>query len=264
MFSVYGRLTKQQAGKTQQTGWKINYQPRHKSPSSWSCRAQFLSSRDNNWTTRKGTTGGSWRRGKTTSGCRDRNLFHTCKWCRVSGERSLSRLFALSFCGLTGCLSFRDVLLPRRPVCFPSDLLERCACIPELAHIWATYTSQIPDHPVWQQCEWRHWGIVYVDLSWRPTNSAFDSGGHMVQLQNMFPGVPGRFPQPMLRPTTSPCYCYTSIIGSSHTNCSHTRKSSTETPLWKNIYLLANDRRTIWWGCWSPHSLPYLGRFNRT
>lgn len=81
----------------------------------------------------------------------------------------------------------------------------------------------------------------------------------MVQLQNMFPGVPGRFPQPMLRPTSSPCYCYTSIIGSSHANCSHTHKSSTATPLWKNIYLLANDRRTIWWGCWSPYSLPYLG-----
>lgn len=47
---------------------------------------------------------------------------HTCSWLRVSGQRSLSRLLARSFCGRAGCRSFRDVLRPRRPACFPSDL----------------------------------------------------------------------------------------------------------------------------------------------
>ena len=46
----------------------------------------------------------------------------TCSWLRVSGQRSLSRLLARSFCGRAGCRSFRDVLRPRRPACFPSDL----------------------------------------------------------------------------------------------------------------------------------------------
>lgn len=39
----------------------------------------------------------------------------TCRWQRVSRERSLSRLLALSFCGLLGWRSFNDVLRPRLP-----------------------------------------------------------------------------------------------------------------------------------------------------
>lgn len=46
----------------------------------------------------------------------------TCSWLRVSGQRSLSRLLARSFCGRAGCRSFSDVLRPRRPACLPSDL----------------------------------------------------------------------------------------------------------------------------------------------
>lgn len=114
---------------------RYNYQPRSKFPPSWSCEVLYLSSRDS---TCLGQKERNHRRQmentKAMSGWRKRNIFHTCKWCRVSGDRSLSRLFALSFCGLTGCLSFRDVLLPRRPVCFPSDLLERNAFILDLAH----------------------------------------------------------------------------------------------------------------------------------
>lgn len=146
VFSVYGWLTKQQAGKNQQTGWKVQYQPRSKFPPSWSCRVQLLSSRDSTSARRKGMAGDRWKRQKL-SGWIKSNIFHTCKWCRVSGDRSLSRLFALSFCGLTGCLSFKDVLLPRRPVCFPSDLLETDAFSPCLAHIWARIIPKILDHP---------------------------------------------------------------------------------------------------------------------
>lgn len=46
----------------------------------------------------------------------------TCSWLRVSGQRSLSRLLARSFCGRTACRSFRDVLRPRRPASLPSVL----------------------------------------------------------------------------------------------------------------------------------------------
>lgn len=45
-----------------------------------------------------------------------------CRWQRVSRDRSLSRLLALSFWGLLGCRSFRDVLLPRLPANFGSCL----------------------------------------------------------------------------------------------------------------------------------------------
>lgn len=48
----------------------------------------------------------------------------TCSWLLVSGQRSLSRLLARSFCGRAGCRSFRDVLRPRRPAGFDSDLPE--------------------------------------------------------------------------------------------------------------------------------------------
>lgn len=53
--------------------------------------------------------------------CEDAAL-PTCSWLRVSGQRSLSRLLARSFCGRTACRSFRDVLRPRRPASLPSVL----------------------------------------------------------------------------------------------------------------------------------------------
>lgn len=46
----------------------------------------------------------------------------TCRWHRVSSERSLSRLLALSFCGLLGWRSFSEVLLPRLPATLGSCL----------------------------------------------------------------------------------------------------------------------------------------------
>lgn len=52
----------------------------------------------------------------------------TCSWLRASGQRSLSRLLARSFCGRAGCRSFSDVLRPRRPACFPSDLGDQPRC----------------------------------------------------------------------------------------------------------------------------------------
>lgn len=47
-----------------------------------------------------------------------------CSWLLVSGQRSLSRLLARSFWGRAACRSFRDVLRPRRPAGFDSDLVE--------------------------------------------------------------------------------------------------------------------------------------------
>lgn len=49
----------------------------------------------------------------------------TCRWQRVSRDRSLSRLLALSLCGLLGWRSFSDVLLPRLPANFGSCLKKK-------------------------------------------------------------------------------------------------------------------------------------------
>lgn len=53
-------------------------------------------------------------------------LLPTCRWQRVSRERSLSKLLALSFCGLLGWRSFNDVLRPRLPANLGS-----CLCVKE-------------------------------------------------------------------------------------------------------------------------------------
>lgn len=50
------------------------------------------------------------------------SFYLTCRWQRVSSERSLSRLLALSLGGRLGCLSLSDVLRPRRPANFGSTL----------------------------------------------------------------------------------------------------------------------------------------------
>ncbi len=56
-------------------------------------------------------------------------FYLTCRWQRVSNERSLSRLLALSLGGRLVCLSLSDVLLPRRPANFGSTLqIERKSC----------------------------------------------------------------------------------------------------------------------------------------
>ncbi len=56
-------------------------------------------------------------------------FYLTCRWQRVSNERSLSRLLALSLGGRLVCLSLSDVLLPRRPDNFGSTLqIERKSC----------------------------------------------------------------------------------------------------------------------------------------
>lgn len=140
VFSIYGW---QQADKAQQTAWKVQLSAKKQISSFlelWGPvpfqQGQHLGQKERDHRRQMENT-------KAMTDWRQRNIFHTCKWCRVSGDRSLSRLFALSFCGLTGCLSFRDVLLPRRPVCFPSDLLERGAFVLDLAHDWAKLIPEL-------------------------------------------------------------------------------------------------------------------------
>ena len=57
----------------------------------------------------------------------------------------MSRLLARSFCGRAGCRSFRDVLRPRRPACFPSDL-------------WGSRGRSLPWGPNLSAVRWLRWG----------------------------------------------------------------------------------------------------------
>lgn len=77
----------------------------------------------------------------------------TCRWQRVSRDRSLSRLLALSFVGLLGWRSFSDVLLPRLPANFGSCLKRKAT----------------------EEERWRT-GVIKVDvMMWSPTSRSINS-----------------------------------------------------------------------------------------